>query len=502
MSETRNVRAKKNIAVSFMYQLVTLICGIVVPRLMLEAFGSEVYGAASSITQFLAYITLLEGGVGAVARAVLYRPLAEKDLDKISAIMAEVKGFFRGIAFIFAAYVLILACGFKSVSGLETLDWITTFALVIVISISTFGQYFIGISNAVLLQAAQRVYVINLANIATTVINTVSIVILTSLRCGIVTVKLVSSLIFFMRPVVLWLYVRRLYRLKPAAKTKTVYLTQKWSGLGQHLAFFLHSNTDIVVLTCFAGLRAVAVYSVYNMVVSHMQNLTASFVSGMEALFGDMLAREEYDRLHRTFGCYETIISFVAVVLFSVCAVLIIPFIRLYTAGITDADYHAPVFAMLLILASLLYCLRMPYHALVMAAGHFRQTGVAAYCEAAINILMSVILVSGFGLPGVAFGTLLATGFRFGYYVWYLSNHIVKRDAMLFWKRTGINGFSFAVIYVLGNGMLSRFEIDNYLIWAAVGAVMAGIACVIMIAVSLVFYRSDCRMLLNKIQKK
>ena len=81
MVDNRKIRAKKNILTSLVSQLVVLVCGIVVPRLMIGEFGSEAYGATTSITQFLAYITLLEGGIGGVARAVLYKPLAQKDME-------------------------------------------------------------------------------------------------------------------------------------------------------------------------------------------------------------------------------------------------------------------------------------------------------------------------------------------------------------------------------------------------------------------------------------
>lgn len=122
-------------------------------------------------------------------------------------------------------------------------------------------------------------------------------------------------------------------------------MKQKWEGLGQHLAFYLHSHTDIAVLTIFVDLKAVAVYSVYNMVVAQMQNLSASFSTGMEALFGDMLAKEEQEKLHKTFSYYETLISIVTITLFSACAVLIVPFIRIYTADVADTNYIQPVFA-------------------------------------------------------------------------------------------------------------------------------------------------------------
>ena len=498
MADNRTLRAKKNIVVSLSCQLITLVCGLVVPRLMLATFGSEVYGATTSIAQFLGYITLLEGGIGGVARAVLYKPLANNDSVRISAIMAEVRRFFRIIAIIFGVYVLILAFSFRSISHLEALDAITSFALVIVISISTFGQYFIGITNAVLLQAAQRSYVTNLVNIGGVVVNTLSIFLLVSLKCHILTVKLVSSCIFFMRPVVLWLYVRKKFRLPAAPKTGEKYLTQKWSGLGQHIAYFLHSNTDVAVLTCLADLKTVAVYTVYHMVVANIQNLASSFVAGMEALFGDMLAKEEYPQLHSTFSRYETLISAVSMVLFSTTAVMILPFVQIYTRGITDADYHAPVFSLLLVLSSVCYCLRLPYHSLVIAAGHFKRTQAAAYCEAALNVGISVVLVSRFGLVGVAIGTILATVFRFVYYVVYLSKNIFHRKIRLFVRRTLVNALIFACVYAVGTFLISRFEITGYLPWACCAGLVTLLSAALTLGINAVFYPQDARALLKK----
>lgn len=501
MLDTRFGRAKKNIAVSLVCQLVTLLCGLIVPRVLLAAFGSELYGATTSITQFLSYIALLEGGIGGVARSVLYKPLADSDHESVSRIMAEIKVFFRVIGCIFLGYVLIIACGFKQISGLEALDWMTSFLLVGAISLSTFGQYFIGISNAVLLQAAQRSYITNFINILATLINAVAVCILVRLDCGIVTVKLVSSLIFFLRPVAMWLYVRRKFRLASVRRRKETYLTQKWSGLGQHIAFYLHSNTDVVILTLFADLYSVAVYAVYNMIVSHIQSLVTSFTSGMEALFGDMLARKEYDDLHKAFGNYETILSLVSVILFGTMLTMILPFIRLYTADITDVDYHAPALALFLTASALLYCLRSPYHALVIAAGHFRQTQAAAYGEAAVNVLLSIVLVHFWGLPGVAFATMLATALRFGYYVFYLSKHIFFRKKVLFLRRFLINLLAMSASVAAGMAVSRVLPIDHYAHWAICACVNCLLIGMITLAVNFVFCRRELTDALKKYRK-
>lgn len=501
MNDNRIKRAKLNMIVSLGCQLVTLLCGLVVPRLMLGAFGSELYGATTSITQFLSYIALLEGGVGGVARSVLYKPLAENDADKIMHIMAEIRSFFRVVGFVFIGYVLFIACSFRAISDLECLDWISTFVLVVAISLSTFGQYFIGISNAVLIQASQRSYITNLVNIIATVLNVVAVTILVYHNCGIITVKLFSSCIYLLRPVIQWLYVRRIFKLRSVTRDNTVYLTQKWSGLSQHIAFYLHSNTDVVILTLFADLYSVAVYSVYNMIVTNIQNLVISFASGMEALFGDMLARGEQDQLHKTFSNYETLLSVIGVILFGTTLSMILPFVALYTEGISDVTYHVPLLAVFLTLAGLLYCLRLPYHSLVIAAGHFRQTKGAAYAEAAINVTLSVILVRAYGIPGVAFATMLATAIRFIYYVVYLSRHIFDRPVGAFVRRMLVNGLAFASSVAVGMLIVQILSIKSYLSWTLCAGINALLITLIVIALNYAFYRQELSATMTKFLK-
>lgn len=502
--DERSKRAKLNIVVSLLCHVVTLACGLIVPRLMIGAFGSEVYGATASVAQFLAYITLLEGGIGGVARAALYKPLAEKNTQDLSDIINEIRRFFRVIAYVFVVYVLIIACSYKFISGIVVLDWLATFLLVLVISISTFGQYFIGISYSVLLQAAQKTYITNIVAVMGTVINTAMVVILVNFDCNIIVVKLVSSIVFVMRPVALWLYVKKHYNLQKAKKhTKSPpRLNQKLTGLGQHMAYFLHSNTDVVVLTWLANLSSVAIYSVYHMVVAQIQNITTSFTAGMEALFGDMLAKKETELLYKTFGYYDTLISTVATFTFSCTAVLILPFVKIYTAGIQDANYYAPAFSILIVLASYLTCLRSPYHSMTIAAGHFKQTRLAAYGECLINIAVSIVLVWQYGLVGVAIGTLVAVAFRFLFYVIYLSKHIFNRKVSLFVKRLCINSIEFAVVFFLGKFIVARFEVSDYFAWMICGIVVAIVAIMIIMGVNFVFYREDFILLLNKILRK
>lgn len=499
---SRASRAKKNIYISAISQVLTIICGFITPQLLIKGFGSEAYGATSSITQFLAYITLLEGGVAGVARAALYKPLADGDADKIGVIVAELKRFFFVVGCIFLGYVIILACSFKRISNIEYFDWCSTFLLVLAISISTFTQYFIGITYSVILQAGQRQYITNAVNIITMVINTAMIVVLVHFGANLIFVKFFSSIIFVSRPFMMKLYVDRSFAIAKKRYKKTDALNQKWTGLGQHIAYFLHTNADIAVLTIFANLKLVAVYAVYNMVITSMQGLTVSFTAGMEAVFGDMNAKREKKLLNKTFGYYETMISVISIVLYASTAVLIVPFISIYTAGLNDVNYYAPTFAILLTISSLIFCLRYPYHSVIIAAGKFKETRVASYGEAIINIILSIILVRMFGLIGVAIGTVVAIGFRFIFYVSFLSNDVLKRPVWMFLKRGAVNIITFIIIFIVGNATIAKIPAYTYITWLVCGLIIGGEAVVITTVINCFCYKEDFRTIIRKALKQ
>ena len=502
METQRSQKAKMNISVSLVKQIITLICGLIVPRVMLTAFGSEANGAVSSIAQFLAYITLLEGGIGGVARAALYKPLAAEDRKVIGSIMFEIQHFFRLIGYLFAAYVIVLACSFSTISRIECFDWLNTAILVVVISISTFGQYFIGISYSILIQASQRNYITDgLAGI-TTILNTLVILLLVHFGCSLIVVKLASSIVFIFRPYLMMIYVKRKFGIRIEGKRGSNYLSQKWTGLGQHIAYFLHSNTDVSVLTIFRDLKLVSVYSVYHMVVYQIQNVTVSFSSGLEALFGNMLANHEIDTMNRTFNLYETMISIISSILFGTTLGMILPFVRIYTAAITDADYIQPLFATLLTIASVLFCWKLPYQAAVHSAGHYKQTRIGAYGEALINIVVSIILVIKLGLVGVAIGTILATLFRLLYYVVYLSKNIIRREISMFFRRQMVNVLNLTILFLLGQILNRNVEISGFIVWLPVAALFFIASVLVTMLLNILFYRETTLMVFSRLRNR
>ena len=80
---TRTEKFLKNSASTALLQVITMLSGFIIPRVMLDIYGSEINGLISSITQFINYFMLVEAGLSAAVVYSLYKPLAEKDYTKI-----------------------------------------------------------------------------------------------------------------------------------------------------------------------------------------------------------------------------------------------------------------------------------------------------------------------------------------------------------------------------------------------------------------------------------
>lgn len=462
-------KPKLNIVTTLINQLVAIACGIIIPRIIIGEFGSETYGVTVSITQFLSYITLLESGIGGVARARLYKPLAKKDNREISMIYHAVKSFFGHVAIAFVAYTVILGLLYHDMAHVSIFSRSYVFLLVVIISMATLAKYMGGLANLTLIMADQKQYVTNFIAVGTTIANTVAVIALVNLKCDILWVKLGSSIIFVMRPVLYSVYVRKHYEISKKAKEEKTVLEHKWTGIGQHIAYFLHTNTDVVLLTLFADIRLVAVYSVYNLVISSIRAITASFSGGMEAVFGEMIAKKQIEKLRSEYRRYKTLLVSTSIVLFCCAGILIVPFVRLYTRGIVDADYIQPAFALIMLMAEAINCLTLPCSTLPVAANHLKQTRWGAYGEAAINIVLSCILIQWNPLLGVAIGTLAATTFRGIYYMIYSSKHILNLPRTKLLLNFAVTLAVMLAVMLGGSRLIQLIDIENYYQWVLCG---------------------------------
>lgn len=487
------MRSKKtlyNILSTLIYQLTVIICNFVLPVLIIKKYGSATNGLISSISQFLAYITLLDSGFGVVIRSCLYKPIANKNKKEIENILYATQRFFRRLALIFIIYIIIL-CFIYPYIVIENFNFSFTLSMIIILSFSTFFEYFFGMTYKILLYTDQKNYVISNIQTITTILNGVVTVILILNNHSIQIVKLCSALIFIIRPLFLNFYVKKKYNLDLKDADKDYKIKKKWDGLAQHIAGVIHSNTDVVILT-FYSLADISVYSIYSAIVLAIKNIVTSFTGGIDATFGDMLAREEYDNLNLKFSLYEFLYISITTILFICTFILILPFVSVYTKNITDTNYIRPIFAYLLVIAEFMHALRIPYSGITLAAGHFKETKKGAIIETLSNLIISLIFVQKLGLVGVAIGTLIAMIIRTFEFMYHTSKKILNRKLNKCIKYLFAILFEFLLLIIISK-IIPNMTNLSYLNWAIYAIIVFIITLLVVFIINSLFFKDEVK---------
>lgn len=493
---SRTKKAMYNTAVMMAYQITTTVCGLILPRLILQNYGSAYNGTISSITRFISFISILRLGVAGATRVELYRSLAKKDIEKTSGIINATELYMRQIAYVLLGYIVILTCVFPWLVDGSLNKWGVA-ALVLIIGAGTFAEYFFGITYNTLLTADQHAYVYFIIHGIATVLNTAIGALLISFGASIYIVKLGSAILFFLCPVVLSLYVKKRYKLIKDIKPDKSALSQKNDVMAQSIANIVHSNVDVTVLTLFTSVQVVSVYSVYNLVIASITKMMNIFTTGFEAAFGNMFAKQEYANIERNLCVYEFFIAAYISIVFSCTYVLMLPFVSLYTKGVTDIEYILPTFALLTLIAESLQCFREPYRTIVQAAGKYKETRNGAIIEALINLVISVIAVFQFGIIGVTLGTIAANLFRTVQYVCFVSSNLLKRSVI----RTIGNAVwilvNIIIVSELNHIIPIVFEYNSWFDWVKSALVVATLSGLVTLLMSLIFYRKQINRLFN-----
>lgn len=496
---SRKFKLILNTGASFFHQIVVVICGFILPQMIIRHYGSSANGLIASITNFLAFFALMEMGVGAVVRASLYKPLAENDNLELSKILISSKKFFSKIGLFLVLYSLALTVIFPFVSDVEY-DFISTTILIIAIAFSSVSQYLFGIVYEQLLNAAQRSYAPLTISSITIILSTIISALMINSDFSLQSVKVAAAFIFLLRPLFLKLYAKKLYQIDFSIKYTGEPIKQKWNGVAQHIATFVLKHSDFVVLTFFSSLKNVSIYYVYNLISNGLQSLINIISNGFYSLIGDMYAKKEEQKLKETFVVFETIVHLSVITIYSCAFLLAIPFVRLYTLNVSDANYCLPTFAYVFFTASMFFCLRTPYYVVVQSIGHFKETQNSAILEAFLNILISLILVFKYELLGVAIGSCIAMIYRTLYLVFYLSKNILHISIGKFFCRILVDAIAFTLCLFLCNSSIT--VCDGYISFVQLGIKVFIICFLIVLSINTLFYLKDIKKMFLMMKKR
>lgn len=412
MSRTRRF-FYNSISTAF-YQIVLMLAGFITPRIILKYYGSEINGIVSSVNQFIIYFNLVEAGLSGAATYALYKPLGEKRYEAVNAIVSAAKKFYTQAGYIFVSLTLGLAIFYPLYLKTELLTPVNMGLLVLILGVNGALEFFTLAKYRVLLAADQRSYVISLASLIHIVINTIIVVIFGSMQVNIVILRAIALLSIFTRSFILLIYTRKKYRfLDYKEEPNYNALNKRWDALYLQILGAVHTGAPVVILTLLTqNLKLVSVYTIFNMIIGAINGILGIFVSGLSASFGEVIVKNETNVLRKAFSEFEFAYYGLITIAYSITLITLMPFIGIYTKGITDINYNEPLIGFLFVLNGVLYNIKTPQGMLVISAGLFKETKLQTTIQGGIAVLLGIILTPFLGIVGVLVASILSNLYR------------------------------------------------------------------------------------------
>ena len=404
---SRTGRFVKNTLSTAVYQMTAMVMGFITPRLMILYYGSEVNGLIVSVTEFLTYFKMVEAGLAAAAYVALYQPLAKRDYPAISGVVSAARAFYNTSGWVFAGITLLFSILYPifvpvmDVNGVQMTN-LSVMALIIAMGVSGTLEFFTMSRFRVLLTADQHTYVVSLASMASLLLSTTLLVVLPFMGMDVIVVRLAASLTILLRAVLLNRYVKKHYaQVDVHAKPNKGALAKRWDALYVELTKVFQQGAGVILGTVITREPGVlSVYGVYHMVTVGLWGILKMATTGIYSIFGNLLVSGDKERFRRAYNDFECLYHLGVTILFGVAAVLIVPFVNLYTHGIHDVNYDVPVLGLLIIFEALTTHCKIPFELMISASGKFREVRSHCVWQVAVSIIAGCVL----GLLGLRWG--------------------------------------------------------------------------------------------------
>ena len=494
-------KLKLNMLVALLSNVFYILAGIIAQRFILYSYGSEINGLTGSITQFLNYFTLLEAGLGTASVQALYKPLAENNTSAIESILAATSRQYKKIGVMFLGLTVLLSAAMPFVVN-STLDGGLIFALTLLMGAGSAVNYlFIG-RYQVMLRADRKVYVLNLLDSLLGTAFTVLRIFMINMGKSILFVQSVALLSPLVRIIILRIYFKLRYStLSYKAEPDFQAISKRKFVFVHQIVGMVNTHTAVTVLTIFASLKQVSVYTVYNLIYSNIRSImNSTFATAVEPSFGKLVGGDNVN-VSRYYKYYELLLTFFLSWLLSAALIMTIPFVRIYTEGVEGINYIDPILAALFMASVYIGLIRIPPTMMINVSGAFQETQNGAIIEAIVNIAVSIPAFFMLGMRGLLLGNCVSLFYRLIDIEVYTYRHVLH-ERMAPWIRLVILNVAATVAFILLIDAMDFIRWTGWLPWLLSGVAVAALGVVFYTLVFALFYPRQFKAISGALLKK
>ena len=427
MAKSRIVNSMTNLASGFLYRMAITLYGFVVRSVFIHYLSTDYLGVNGLYSNILSMLSLADLGFGTAMNYCLYKPLAQKDdekliqlLDLYQKVYTIVGTVIFGIGICLVPFLDLLIKDAPDIDGLR-------FYYILYLLNTCMSYWFFAYRNS-LISADQKAYIVSNYQTAFTLIKSILQVILLAVFHNFTVYLLTQMGCTIAQNIALAIKAKKMYPVfgkKSKEKLPEDEIRAIFKNVGalslNRIAHVALNGTDSMIISAFVGIRWVGLLSNYHLVTEAITGILTQITGAMTSSLGNFFAKEVAEDGYRLFKRVTFLNYWLYGFSFVAFATLLNPFVSVWL-GKEYALSQAIVFALSInfFVAGIMNTLWTFRSTL----GLFSQGKYRPLIVAAINIVLSICL-SFFG--GV-FGVLIATSiYRACVNLWY-DPWLIHRD--------------------------------------------------------------------------
>lgn len=399
----------------------------------------------------MGYYGLLELGITSALTRYIARYTAKKEHEKLNNIASSVFYLFLIIAFV----IVVVSFGFSyqlaeffNVSMSDRKAFIVLICLVgTTTGISFPGNFFGAVNNA-----REHFLQTNVVNVFRNIFRVIFVVVLIKIGFGVVGIGISVLLSTVFGSLANYIVYRKFASdIKISISSFSVKVLKGMFVYGIFttiitLANLLRTEIDNVVIAKFVGFNSVAVYGVSAILIRYISHLVISANSVLTPRFAMLDGVSQTDELKTLFKGSIFISSFISMFILAISLLYGDVFIGFWVG---DEFWFSSFLFKFIVIAWIVDLAQNPGVGLMYATNKHRYYALAVFIEGLLNLTISLLLVSKFGLLGVAIGTFLPMVVIRVFLQPYLISRILNIKLLEYFRTFEIPVLTFLSVYLL-----------------------------------------------------
>lgn len=414
MTDSRTKNSIRNYGATMFAQLLSILLNFIGRTVFIYFLGVEYLGVNGLFSNILSLLSLAELGVGTAITYMMYKPIADGDVDKIAGYNLLFKKIYNYIGL----FILIVGLGLtpfvdsliKGKPDISENIYLIYALFVINSSISYFYTY-----KRSLLIAFQKEYINNSNIVQFALVKDVALIAVLFCFRNFYIYLVTQIIVTFLSNIFISIKVNKLFPHIVKLKNKKIPSSEIKIIIKNTAAMVCHkigsaaiSGTGNIFISYFVGLATVGIYSNYILISQCAIQIVGKGITSLTASFGNLVASDTHERVFQVFKK----IYFINFVLSLTIGVLYFSLIQPFITIWIGKEYLLGSSSILIIVINTLFFnqIRVPAQIVINTYGLFWQIKWKSLVEAAINLGLSFLLIAHFnlGINGVLLSALIS----------------------------------------------------------------------------------------------